>query len=90
MRGMVNGQENKLNFSQWKMVLHDRNLKIFQICYFPELYFSYSIVNGKKKMNPLIYEEENDGEVSYIFLLEEDPFYQNLQLFLDRMENNHE
>lgn len=90
MRGTVIGQENKLNISQWKMLLHDRSLKIFQICCFPELYFSYSIVNGKKKMNPLIYEEEKDGEVSYIFLLEEDPFYQNLQLFLDRTENNPE
>lgn len=90
MSGTVIDQTNKLNISQWKMVLHDRNLKIFQICCFPELYFSYSIVNGKKQINPLIYEEENDGEVSYIFLLEKDPFYQNLQLFLDRMENNHE
>lgn len=90
MRSTFIGQANKLNISQWKVVLHDRNLKKFQICCFPELYFSYSIVNGKKKINPLIYEEENDGEVSYIFLLEEDPFYQNLQLFLDRMGGNHE
>lgn len=41
-------------------------------------------------MNPLVYEEELDGEGSYVHLLENDPFYQKLQLFLDRMGDNHE
>lgn len=82
--------EKILNISHWKIRFHDSRLKLFQIRCLPELYFSYEIVEGKKKMNPLVYEEELDGEGSYVHLLENDPFYQKLQLFLDRMGDNHE
>lgn len=83
-------KEKTLNINYWKVCFHDNRLMQFQIHCFPELYFSYGIEAGKKKMNTLIYEEELDGEGIYVHLSENDPFYQKLQLFLDRLGDNHE
>lgn len=73
----------KNDITNWKISFHDANLKLFQIQCFPELYFSYIVVSDKKKLYPIIFEQEIDGEGCYIRLLEEDSFYQNVQHILN-------
>lgn len=41
--------EKILNISHWKIRFHDSRLKLFQIRCLPELYFSYEILEGKKR-----------------------------------------
>lgn len=70
----------KLN---WRISFHNKDLKTFQIHIFPELHFSYDVVNGRAIVKPIIYEEEVDSEGCYIRLLEEDSFYKDVQHTLD-------
>lgn len=76
-----NEQENdSLNMR----IMHCGPSNQFQIDVFPDLYFKFDIISGKRVLDPVVYQEEDeDGNGAYFELKTTDPLYKQIQEILD-------
>lgn len=56
----------------------------FQINLFPDLYFKFDIISGKRVLDPVVYQEDDEnGNGAYFELKTTDPLYKQVQEILD-------